>query len=73
MSIATDQISQIMGHKAKDLMTQLQNTVTRPDVADPSIMAQVQYFTHQLYSTIGLQSAILDVYKKINQVIIQRI
>ncbi|MCX8565930.1 MAG: type III secretion apparatus needle protein [Glomeribacter sp. 1016415] len=73
MSIATDQISQIMGHKAKDLMTQLQNTVTRPDVSDPSIMAQVQYFTHQLYSTIGLQSAILDVYKKINQVIIQRI
>lgn len=73
MSIATDQISQIMGHKAKDLMAQLQHTVTRSDVSDSNVMSQVQQFTHQLYSTIGLQSAILDVYKKINQIIIQRI
>ncbi|BBO59072.1 hypothetical protein [Mycoavidus sp. B2-EB] len=72
MNTTIDQISQIMGHKATDLTNQLQQTVAL-DVSDPRVMSKVQYFTHQLYSTIGLQSAILDVYKKINQVIIQRI
>ncbi|UAW64280.1 EscF/YscF/HrpA family type III secretion system needle major subunit [Mycoavidus sp. HKI] len=73
MSMSIDQITDVMSNKAMDLSRSLQNVVSRSDISDPSVMSQVQYFTHQLYSTIGLQSAILDVYKKINQVIIQRI
>lgn len=73
MSMSIDQITDVMSNKAMDLSRSLQNVISRHDISDPNVMSQVQNFTNQLYSTIGLQSAILDVYKKINQVIIQRI
>jgi len=73
MYTSIDQITETISTKATDLSRQLQNAVAQRDLSDPAVMHQVQYFTHQLYSTAALQSAILDVYKKINQVIIQRI
>ena len=48
MSMSIDQITDVMSNKAMDLSRSLQNVISRPDISDPNVMSQVQYFTHQL-------------------------